>query len=225
MRTPLTAIVCSASFLRDYGGAPEERREMTENVLRGAGALERLLDGLFRIARLERGGEPLGSCPISAPSIVARAIELAGTAEVDVAMAGELPAVIGDPDLAPRALANLLDNARKFSPPGSRVELRVEACGLRIGKRTAEAVAFTVLDRGPGVPASDLERLFEAFEQGGETLTAKPAGVGLGLYEARLAARRHGGLLRYTPRPGGGSEFRLVLPAAPAAVGLEVARG
>jgi signal transduction histidine kinase len=86
-------------------------------------------------------------------------------------------------------------------------------------------VAFTVLDRGPGVPEADLERLFEAFEQGGETLTAKPAGVGLGLYEARLAARRHGGLLRYTPRPGGGSEFRLVLPAVPAGVALEAAGG
>ncbi|HEX6853405.1 MAG TPA: ATP-binding protein [Candidatus Polarisedimenticolaceae bacterium] len=225
MRTPLTAIVCSASFLRDYGGAPEERREMAENVLRGAGALERLLDGLFRIARLERGGEPLGASRLSVPSIVGRAIELAGNPRVDVALAEDLPAVTGDPDLAPRALANLLDNARKFSPPDSCITLRVEACGLRIGKRTAEAVAFTVLDRGPGVPEADLERLFEAFEQGGETLTAKPAGVGLGLYEARLAARRHGGLLRYTPRAGGGSEFRLVLPAATASADLEAVRG
>lgn len=224
MRTPLTAIVCSASFLKDYDGAPAERREMAENILRGAGALERLLDGLFRIARLERGGEPLGSALLPVPSVVARALELAGDPEVDVTVVPELPAVTGDPDLAPRALANLLDNARKFSPPHSRVELRVEACGLRIGRRTAEAVAFTVLDRGPGVPEAELERLFDAFEQGGETLTAKPAGVGLGLYEARLAARRHGGLLRYTPRPGGGSEFRLVLPAASAAVPREVAR-
>lgn len=225
MRTPLTAIVGAASFLRDYDGAPEERHEMAANVLSGAASLERLLDGLFRIARLERGGEPLARRTLPVAEIVARALELSGSPAVEIAVREDLPAVTGDPELAPRALANLLDNARKFSPAGATIALRVEPCALRIGHRTTEAIAFHVLDRGPGVPEADLERMFQAFEQGGETLTAKPSGVGLGLYEARLAARRHGGLLRYTPRAGGGAEFRLVLPAAEVAVALEGVRG
>jgi signal transduction histidine kinase len=78
-------------------------------------------------------------------------------------------------------------------------------------------VAFAVLDRGPGVAEEDVERAFAAFEQGGDPLTGKPAGVGLGLYEARAIARRHGGTLIYLPRPGGGSEFRISIPAEAAA--------
>jgi signal transduction histidine kinase len=74
-------------------------------------------------------------------------------------------------------------------------------------------VAFTVLDRGPGLAEEDTERAFAPFEQGGDPLTGKPAGVGLGLYEARAIARRHGGTVLYLPRPGGGSEFRLSIPA------------
>jgi signal transduction histidine kinase len=74
-------------------------------------------------------------------------------------------------------------------------------------------VAISVLDRGPGIQEEEVERIFVAFEQGGDPLTAKPGGVGLGLYEARTIARRHGGTLIHLPRPGGGSEFRISLPA------------
>jgi len=82
-----------------------------------------------------------------------------------------------------------------------------------------------VLDRGCGVPEGDLERIFAPFEQGGEIMTAKPLGVGLGLYEARLIARRHGGILRCSARPGGGSEFRLIVPVAVVAAAAPVGAG
>ena len=74
-------------------------------------------------------------------------------------------------------------------------------------------MAFAVLDRGPGLAEEDVERAFALFEQGGDSLTGKPEGVGLGLYEARAIVRRHGGTIVYLPRPGGGSEFRISVPA------------
>ncbi len=78
-------------------------------------------------------------------------------------------------------------------------------------------VAIAVLDRGPGLPEGDVERAFKPFEQGGDIMTGKPQGVGLGLYEARAISRHHGGTLVYLPRPGGGSEFRISLPGEEAA--------
>jgi len=79
-----------------------------------------------------------------------------------------------------------------------------------------EGVAFSVLDRGPGIPPPERERVFDAFEQGGDVLTGKPKGVGLGLHEARFIARMHGGTLKWHERHEGGSEFRLLVPRKPA---------
>ena len=79
------------------------------------------------------------------------------------------------------------------------------------------ALTVSVLDRGPGVPKGDRERIFAPFEQGGDQLTGKPSGIGVGLHQARMVARQHGGDLQYHPRRGGGSEFRIVIPARPPA--------
>jgi signal transduction histidine kinase len=75
-----------------------------------------------------------------------------------------------------------------------------------------DGIAFSVLDHGPGIPAAERERVFAPFEQGGDPLTGKPKGVGLGLYEARCIASMHGGALKWHEREEGGSEFRLLLP-------------
>jgi signal transduction histidine kinase len=111
-------------------------------------------------------------------------------------------------------VANLIDNAVKFSPASSIVKVVVQsgACG---SGRTTPAMAISVLDRGSGVAPDHRERIFQPFEQGGDPAAPKPSGIGIGLYEARTMARRHGGGLEYRPREGGGSEFRLVVPLAP----------
>ena len=118
-----------------------------------------------------------------------------------------------------KALANLLDNAAKFSPAGSEILLRAAPACLPREGTVVEAVALSVLDRGCGVPDVDRERIFAPFEQGGDGLHGKPAGFGMGLHEARTIARAHGGTLELHDRPGGGSEFRLTVPlrAVPAA--------
>ena len=148
-----------------------------------------------------------------ASRLVERAIAIAAVPDVRVELVADVGAAAADPERAARALANLLQNARKFSAEGAEVGVRVAPCTLRVGQREVPAIAFSVLDRGRGIAPEELERLFSPFEQGGDGLVGKPSGFGLGLYEARTLARRHGGLLRYAPRSDGGSEFRLVLPA------------
>jgi signal transduction histidine kinase len=111
-----------------------------------------------------------------------------------------------------RALANLLDNAARFSPSDAEILVRSAPAVLPHRGAAVEAVALSVLDRGPGVPREDRERIFAPFEQGGDGLTGKPRGLGMGLHEARAVARAHGGTLELHERPGGGSEFRLTVP-------------
>ena len=103
-----------------------------------------------------------------------------------------------------RALVNLIDNALKYSPPDTSVAVSV----ARVGDR----LVFEVADRGRGVPAEEAGRVFDAFHRGSSV--GNLPGTGLGLAIARRSALLQQGDLTYTPRAGGGSVFRLLLPAA-----------
>lgn len=213
MRTPLAAILSAAAYLHDYEGSPEDRREMASSILASGRLLERLLDRMFRVARLEGGTERVELVDVPVEALVGEALRLAGSPPVAVRADPAADKVRADSTRLARALANLLENAMKFSDPGSPVELRVGRACLEGGQPADEAIAFSVLDRGPGIPPQERARLFSPFEQGGDLLTSKPAGLGLGLYEARAIARLHGGDIVYLEREGGGSEFRLLVPA------------
>ena len=215
MRTPLTAIVGAATFLKDYDGDRGQREEMAAGILFASAALDGLIGELLRVARLE-GGTDLAVTDAPCAEVVAEALRLARAEErASVLLDPGAVSIRGDAARLARALASLLDNAVKFGPVDAPVEVRVVPCVLG-GPAAGAGVAIAVLDRGPGLAEEDLERAFAPFEQGGDPLTGKPAGLGLGLYEARAIARRHGGTLTYRPRPDGGSEFRLSLPSADA---------
>ncbi len=217
MRSPLTGIISAATFLRDYEGDRSERAEMAAGILRASRALDGLVDGLLRVARLDDGDEAALE-QVAPADIVAGALSAAGVLESTSVLLDPLlepfPAV---PSRLVRALANLLDNAKKFGVAEVPIELHVSPCLLGRPGGAVAGVAFAVFDGGPGIAEEDAERAFAPFEQGGDPLTGKPSGVGLGLYEARAIARRHGGTVLYLPRPGGGSEFRLSIPAQAAA--------
>ena len=117
----------------------------------------------------------------------------------------------------------MADAARKLTPDQHREMLRGMLRGRIVDARLLnmqrqgrigfygmatgeEAAVISVLDRGPGISAEDRERIFCPFEQGGDPLTDKPSGIGIGLHEARVIVRQHGGLLEYHARKGGGSE-------------------
>ena len=113
--------------------------------------------------------------------------------------------VVGDPDLLRSGLENILRNAIRYGPPGSRVELDA----VRAGNQILVAVA----DRGPGVPAEYLDRIFEPYFRVPGT-AANGEGTGLGLAIAHRVCEVHGGTVRATPRDGGGLVMELRLPAA-----------
>jgi signal transduction histidine kinase len=213
MRSPLTVIISAASFLRDYEGDPSERAEMAASILTASKSLDGLIDGLLRVAHLDSGDEaPLRD--VGPAEIVADALGLAGASgRAIVVLDPRVGPFAADPPRLARALANLVDNAIKFGPEGDSVELNVVPCVLGRPGGPIAGVSFAVLDRGPGLVEEEVDRAFAPFEQGGDPLTDKPAGVGLGLYEARSIVRRHGGTVIYLPRAGGGSEFRISVPA------------
>ena len=111
-----------------------------------------------------------------------------------------------DPALMKLLIQNLLDNAVKFSEENTPVHLELEF--------DDDGVSIIVSDRGCGVAEGDRERIFAPFEQGGSGLTDKPNGMGMGLYEARVIAKQHGGSLEHEHRRQGGSRFVLRLPEA-----------
>ena len=214
MRSPLTAIIGAATYLKDYDGSRGDRKEMAGGILHAAETLRKLVDGLLRVARLDSAAD-LQLAPAPPAEIVAEALALAHAGErVAVTIDSRVDEVQAHAPSLARAIGNLVENALKFGPASGSVELRVGPCMLSRSGAAMRGIAFAVLDRGPGIRESDLDRLFVRFEQGGDPLTSKPEGLGLGLYEARAIAARHGGTLVHLPRPGGGCEFRVSLPAA-----------
>jgi len=116
----------------------------------------------------------------------------------------ELPAVYVDAPLIIQVLANLLENAAKHTPPGTRISITAAADGQK--------VHVTVDDDGPGLPPGDPERLFAKFQRGREEGNAGGAGLGLAICRAIVAA--HGGRIAASNRPEGGARFSFTLPAA-----------
>lgn len=208
MRSPLTAILTSAVMLRDYKPDAEQSAEMVEGIVGSGQALNALLDNLFRLVEMERQDISLEIAPTRSRQLVEEAVRLSGLDVSRVVCSGESIELRADGPRVGRALANLIDNAGKFSGADMPVEIRVEAS--RLAERPA--LSISVCDRGCGVAPGDRRRMFDPLEQGGDIDTGKPRGVGLGLHEARVIVERHGGAIEYRPRDGGGSQFRVVLP-------------
>jgi signal transduction histidine kinase len=208
LRTPLAAITGASTLLLDAAVVdPAVRRELVATVVEEAERLERLVSDLLDMTRLDSGvveprreWVPLVEVVGAAMNRMERAL---GTRPVAITIPDDLPLLSIDPILVEQLLVNLLENATKYTPPGS--EISVAAA------REGGTLVLDVADRGPGLPAGEEERIFERFHR-----AARPGvrGVGLGLPIARAIAQAHGGRLTAASRPGGGSVFRLTLPVA-----------
>jgi signal transduction histidine kinase/signal recognition particle receptor subunit beta len=214
MRTPLTAILSSAMFLRDYKSKAKERAEMVDSIVHSGQALQKLLDDLFRLAQFDVGTSAPEYAETETNKLIDEAVRLHARTAPQVDTKGAPSAIRVDLSRMARAVANLLDNAAKFSPPNKQIELRIRAAKFECEGQEIPGMTISVLDRGPGVPREDRERIFAPLEQAGDQLTAKPEGMGIGLHEVRAIARQHGGLVEYRSRRGGGSEFRIAIPLA-----------
>jgi len=172
--------------------------------------LDRLVRDVLSAARLEAGELVLHPEPISLLPIVQQVVEQtqARTAQRSFCLPTKpgLPLVFADRDRVAEVLANLLDNADKYSPPGKEVSIEVGA--------DQTGVTLSVRDFGPGLPADDLDRVFEKYYRTDSSDSQAAYGYGLGLYVCRQLVQAQGGRIWAENHPDGGAVFSFMLPAA-----------
>ncbi len=185
-----------------------DRRACLRGIEAGADRLVYVVEELLDAARLQRGKFSLKREKVSVREIALRAVEeirMSWTQrEVRLDVPDDAGESYADPDRIVRLFVILLDNALKYSPPGSLVEIA--------GERRGGEIIFSVLDRGGGIPPEDGERVFDRFYQVGSAKHHSGPGLGLGLYIGKRIIDAHGGRIWYEPREGGGSAFRFSIP-------------
>lgn len=207
LTTPLGIITGAASTLLDDNGPADERsrRRLLETAHEEALRLHRLVRNLLDMTRLEAGALAVRREPQSVEEVVGAALarledRLHGR-DVQTNIPEDLPVFQFDPVLLEQVLINLVDNAIKYTPQGSPIELSARVCDA--------FVEIEVADRGPGVRAHDSSRIFDKFCRLHER---EGGGVGLGLTICRGIVHAHGGRIWVDERLGGGSSFRFTLP-------------
>ncbi len=200
LRTPLTSLRTNIETLARPNGMPAgDRRRLLADVLAQLGELSTLVANLVDLARDEQPDEIAEDLRFD--ELVADAVASARRHAPDRRFEAELePCLLhGVPHRLDRAVANLLDNAAKWSPPGSEVEVTLSAVG-----------ELAVRDHGPGIDPGDLPRVFDRFYRAASARAL--AGSGLGLAIVRQVAEAHGGSVDAEPAAGGGTLLRLRLP-------------
>jgi two-component system sensor histidine kinase KdpD len=205
LRTPLTTIKALA---REVAAGGDDRAVVIEEE---ADRLNRFVANLLDMSRLNAGELPIALETVAVEDLLGAALQRVsgpvGSREIRVDLGPPEPLVVGRMDFvqALRVVANLLENADKYSPRDHPIDLST----IREGER----VVIRVADRGPGVPEEERDRIFQPFYRRAGT-QPDVGGTGLGLSIARRVAEAQGGTLECVPRPGGGSVFVFSLPAA-----------
>jgi K+-sensing histidine kinase KdpD len=212
LRTPLAAIKVSVSSLRqdDVSWTPEEQRELLSTIESSANRLDDLISNLLALSRLQAGALSVSLQPVRVDEVVAKAVISQTSIDRDAAavvieVPDDLPPVFADPGLLERVVANLLDNARKHSPPDRPVRLVAEVLD-------DSRVAVQVVDQGAGVAEDDWAAIFAPFQRLDDR--ASGTGLGLGLAIARGFTEAMHGNLAPSHTPGGGLTMTVTLPRA-----------
>jgi two-component system, OmpR family, sensor histidine kinase KdpD len=209
LRTPLASAKAAVTSLRshDVQWAQEDRDELLATADESLDRLAYLVDNLLDIARLQAGALSVFPRPTDLDEVVSRSLDDLGPAAryVMVEMPRDLPEVQVDPAILERVIANVTANAVRYSPTGSPPLLKASTLGDRVELR--------VVDRGPGIPEDDWDRVFVPFQRLGDT--DNTTGVGLGLALSRGLTEAMGGSLEPENTPGGGLTMAISLPIAP----------
>jgi signal transduction histidine kinase len=212
LRTPLTSMMGFLEMIRagDAGELTEDQQRFLTIVYRSSERLQRLVDDLLFVARVDANGLQLHLGDVQVDQVVAEVAEamsaLAQVRELELVVEVEpVPALRGDRERLIQIVANLLSNAIKFTPAGGRVVARTFA--------RADVVTIEIEDTGIGVPPAEQERLFERFFRSTTATAHAIPGTGLGLVIARAIAEAHGGAITVRSEEGAGACFRVELPA------------
>ena len=219
LRTPLTPILGWVYLLREEKPEEDIYQRALDIIESNARAQSRLIEDLIDVSRVVTGKLSLEKRAISLSRLardLADAVHPQAKAkELSLSLhAPEIGMVLGDEGRLRQAMSNLVGNAIKFTPPGGRIEMRVEAA---MGAAGQDLARFEVRDSGRGIEAQFLPRLFERFEQSDASSSRGQGGLGLGLTIVRHIARLHGGEVHASSLGlGQGSAFTMELPLLPA---------
>jgi two-component system OmpR family sensor kinase len=206
LRTPLARIRLLVEIARQRSGSGEGTETRTlDEIEHEAIEIDALVGELLASARIEF--QAVAPKPLEAVEVARRALERAGEAPAKLEAPAPPVPFAADPTLVGRALANLIDNARKHGSGLARLSVRPDAA----------TVAFEVVDRGRGFAPGDETRVFERFYQGAGPDAGSHGSLGLGLALVKRIAEAHGGRVFAANQPGGGARVVLELPLAPPA--------
>ncbi|MBX7159985.1 MAG: DUF4118 domain-containing protein [Acidimicrobiia bacterium] len=209
LRTPLASIKTAATSLRQTDvELPEAARdEFLATIDDQSDRLNRIVGNLLDMSRIQAGAVTVLRRPVGIDDVVAAAVEATGAprGRLDVTVAADLPNVEVDPALVERALANVVANALAWAPPDEPVRLEAAAASGRVHVR--------IVDRGPGIDASDRDRVFQPFQRLGDSPNG--SGVGLGMAVAKGFVEAVGGELDLEDTPGGGLTVVMSFEAMP----------
>ncbi len=208
LKTPIGALAVLAETVADHEDV-EVMRALAERMVLEAHRASSTIDDLLELSRIELGGEAVYEV-VDLGMVVAEAVHRNGLAaerrNIAIVMHDpHPPKAMGDSRQIVSALANLLDNAVKYSDDGSSVTVYVT--------RVGDWVDIAVADRGIGIPTRDLDRIFERFYRVDRARSRETGGTGLGLAIVRHVANNHGGEVRVESHEGEGSVFTLRIPA------------
>jgi NtrC-family two-component system sensor histidine kinase KinB len=211
LRSPLANVVSSLNLLDTMLPSKDKAmKSLLDISMRSTERIQRMTESLLDLNVLE-AGQPIGNrTPVSVSDLIYEAVEAIESTinnknqAISYHVSENLPKVLADQDMIRRVVTNLLENASKYSPAGNNIEVGAQL--------ETDQVYIWVQDHGPGIPASEHERIFDKFTR---LMTENgPKGLGLGLAYCRLAVQAHGGKIWVESEHGVGSRFTFSLPAA-----------
>ena len=209
LRNPLNTIAMTADLIREERIPDAERNKYIDMILRSGHRMNRMIQDLLDVARLERGQLAIEPVAARLGSVVDDAIEMMAPIALERGVAleseleADLPPVMADPERIVQLFSNLVGNALKFTPTGGAVCIRAY--------RQGDRVRVSVRDTGPGIATTEIDNIFASFWQANKS---DRRGIGLGLTIARAIVEAHGESIGVESTPGSGAEFWFTLRIA-----------
>ena len=214
LRTPMTSLYAASQLLRRHeggrgtGGAEGRDQELIDEVVAGAERLQRIVENLLVLARVERGVALPGEDPVLLQRVLPGVLDAEGRLWPEhrielTALPPDLPPVRSDTDALVQVIRNLVSNAAKYGPPDGRIVVDV-------AWEAADVVCLRVADEGPGLGGVDPDRLFDLYYRAADA-TRRAAGAGIGLFVSRALVEAMGGTVTAADGEAGGAVFRVCL--------------
>jgi PAS domain S-box-containing protein len=205
LRTPLTVIIGALNTARDERISKEEKKELLQEATSSAESLASILSNMLELSRYQAGRLKLEKKPVKISNVAEKATQRArrkyDTHNITMDIVDKTPDVNVDAGRIEQVLYNLLENALKYSPAGSKVRI--------FGRQEKEDLVVGVGDQGAGIPPEDQKKLFEPFSRLKDSDTS---GIGLGLVVCKRLVEAHGGRIWVESTPGQGSTFLFTIP-------------